>query len=110
VWYHDYKIFASDCTVIRSKDEYEISTLFLAEVLKLKQTEIYNMQQGAGQPHVYASDLCKMNIPIPPHSIQNEIIAHINQLRQQAQDLETAAASAIDTAKKEIETTILGGK
>ena len=64
VWYHNYPIFASDCTVVFSKEESEITTLYLSEILKLKQKEIYNLQQGAGQPHVYARDLEKINIPI----------------------------------------------
>lgn len=108
VWFHDYPIFASDCTVIRSKDESEISTLFLSEVLKLKQKEIYNMQQGAGQPHVYASDLAKLMIPIPNSEIQKRISAHITAIRLQAQQLESAAKAAVEAAKKEVEAMILG--
>lgn len=108
VWFHDYPIFASDCTVIRSKDENEISTLFLSEVLKLKQKEIYNLQQGAGQPHVYASDLAKLMIPIPNSEIQKRIAAHIGAMRAQAQGLEAEASAVVEAAKKEVEAMILG--
>lgn len=108
VWYHDYPIFASDCLVIKTKDDYTISTLFLSEVLKLKQKEIYNMQQGAGQPHVYASDIEKLNIPIPPLSKQQEIITHITSLRSEAVALREQAAANMAAAKAEIEAMLLG--
>jgi type I restriction enzyme, S subunit len=70
VWHHDYKIFASDCTVIRSKNEANVSTEFLFELLKLKQKEIYFLQQGAGQPHVYSRDLAVLKLPLPPPAEQ----------------------------------------
>ncbi|MFT4757830.1 MAG: type I restriction enzyme S subunit [Vicingaceae bacterium] len=88
VWYHSSPIFASDCSVIQSKDENNISTLFLSEVLKTKQKEIYNLQQGAGQPHVYSSDLVKLNIPVPPKEKQTEIINHISEIRAKSKQLE----------------------
>jgi len=108
VWYHNTPIFASDCSVIQSKDENNISTLFLAEVLKTKQTEIYNLQQGAGQPHVYSSDLIKLNIPVPPKEKQEEIINHISEIRAKAKQLKKEAKTGLENAKHEIEKQILG--
>ncbi|WP_052185235.1 restriction endonuclease subunit S [Methylotenera versatilis] len=108
VWYHDYPIFASDCSVIQSKDEEILNTLYLAELLKTKQKEIYNLQQGAGQPHVYSRDLMQLNIPLPHISKQNEIATHIAQIRAQAKQLQTEAENIIKTAKTEIESMILG--
>lgn len=52
VWYHNQPIFASDCAVIKSIDENVITMDYLSEILKLKQTEIYGLQQGAGQPRL----------------------------------------------------------
>ena len=108
VWYHNYPIFASDCTVITSKNESEITTIWLSEVLKLKQQEIYKLQQGAGQPHVYISDLGELNIPVPPLEKQSEIVTHINSVRLQARQLQSEAAAMLDKAKQEIEKMILG--
>ncbi len=108
VWYHDYPIFASDCTVVFSKNEDELSTLFLSEILKLKQKEIYNLQQGAGQPHVYARDLEKLNIPLPPLKKQLEISNHISNIRKQAYSLIEEAKNVLETAKNEVEQMILG--
>jgi len=108
VWYHNAPIFASDCTVIKTKDPKVISTCFLFELMKLKQKEIYNLQQGAGQPHVYASDLAKLNIPIPPRHIQEKMILYIQDLRIRAKQLQFDAKSLIENAKAEIEQKILG--
>lgn len=108
VWYHETPIFASDCLVVYSNDEEKMSTLFLSEILKLKQSEIYDMQQGAGQPHVYAKDIYSIQIPLPPLSKQIEIADHIKQIRQQAKQLEIEAEQILTDAKKEIEKMILG--
>lgn len=108
VWYHNEPIFASDCAVIKSKDETIITMDFLSEILKLKQTEIYGLQQGAGQPHVYPSDLIKLNIPVPPIDIQERITTHIFELRDKAKQLETEAKEVLEKAKQDIEKMILG--
>jgi len=108
VWYHNYPIFASDCTVVFSKEESEITTLYLSEILKLKQKEIYNLQQGAGQPHVYARDLEKINIPIPPLKKQKEITNKITVIREEAKQLQIEAINTLETAKRNIEQMILG--
>ena len=108
VWYHNYPIFASDCTVVFSKEESEITTLYLSEILKLKQKEIYNLQQGAGQPHVYARDLEKINIPIPSLQKQKDITNKITAIREEAKQLQIEAIDTLETAKRNIEQMILG--
>lgn len=108
VWYHTSPIFASDCTVIKSKNENEVSTLYLSEILKTKQQEIYHLQQGAGQPHVYAKDLEKLNIPLPPLAKQTEITNHIQAIRKQAKQLQEESKAVLEEAKKEVEKMILG--
>lgn len=108
VWYHNYPIFASDCTVVFSKEESEITTLYLFEILKLKQKEIYKLQQGAGQPHVYARDLEKINIPIPSLQKQKNITNKITAIREDAKQLQIEAINTLETAKRNIEQMILG--
>lgn len=108
VWYHHSPIFASDCTMIYSKDETNITTIFLFEILKCKQSEIYSLQQGAGQPHVYARDLEKLQIPLPPLEKQNEIAAHIAGIRTQAKALQQEAEQVLEAAKQQVEQMILG--
>lgn len=66
------------------------------------------VQQGTGQPHVYPSDLIKLNIPVPPIDIQERITTHIFELREKAKQLETEAKEVFDNAKQEIERMIIG--
>ena len=74
--YFERPIFASDCTTIQS-DESIISTRFLFQILKYKQNEFYKLQKGGAQPHVYGKDFGEIQIPLPPLSIQQEIVAEI---------------------------------
>lgn len=87
VWYHSYKIWASDCNVVYAQKSY--STLFLAYTLMNNQNRIYKLQRGGAQPHVYSSDLEIINIPhidLPEQSAIVEILStaddEINQLKQ----------------------------
>ena len=108
VWYHDYPIFASDCIMIFSRNEDNISTEFLSEILKLKQQEIYGLAKGGVQTHVYAKDLDKLDIPVPPLITQKKMINHIRQIRQTASDLQIAANIELIKTKANIEKMILG--
>ena len=107
VWYHDYKIFASDCTVVRSKNETQYMTEYMYYILKLKQDEIYKMQKGAGQPHVYPNDIATITIPIVSIEKQNEIAEHIQSIRATARRLQEEAKEGVEKAKNEIEKMII---
>lgn len=76
VAYFNEPIFASDCSTIKPKDERLISA-FVFHVLKFKQSEIYALQVGMGQPHVYPKDLSPFQIPLPSLEVQQEIVAEI---------------------------------
>ncbi|VVB79052.1 N-6 DNA Methylase [uncultured archaeon] len=76
--YFEIPIFASDCTTIQSKDESKVMTRFIYLLLKGgKQEEIYAMQRGGGQPHVYPKDLSPIKIPLPPLEIQEKIVTEL---------------------------------
>lgn len=81
----------------------------MSEVLKLKQSEIYMLQVGAAQPHVYPNDLFKLNIPLPPLEKQTEISKHIQNIRAQAKQLRQKAQDVLEQAKKQVEQILLGG-
>ncbi len=106
VWYHNYPIFASDCSVIYSKDD-RFTTKYIFEVLKAQQSQIYLLQQGAGQPHVYPDDLGKLWIPIIDKTKQQEIVDHITKIRQQAKQLQVEGDGDLKKAKEEVERMIL---
>jgi type I restriction enzyme S subunit len=107
VWYHDYKIFASDCSVIRSKNETKYLTQYIYSILKLKQDEIYKMQKGAGQPHVYPNDIATITIPDVTIDKQKEIVTHIKSIQTKAKQLRQEATEVLEKAKKEVEGMII---
>ena len=96
--YFDIPIFASDCNTIQSKDENIISTKLIYWFLKSIQEEIYKLQKGQAQPHVYADDLASIQIPLPPKDIQEKIVEQIEALEKK----ETKAYEEIKKGKKEI--------
>ena len=110
VWYHDYPIYATDCSVIYSKDESMYITKYLYEILKLQQNDIYRLKTGAVQPHVYASDLQKLYIPVVPITKQKEIVDYVANIRKRANKLKEEGKMILDNAKREVEHMILGKK
>jgi type I restriction enzyme M protein len=82
VSYFDVPIFASDCTTIKSSDEEKALTKYIFYVLKSRQEDLYKLQRGAGQPHVYPNDLANIQIPLPPLPVQQELVARLD--KQQA--------------------------
>ena len=108
VWYHDYPIYATDCCVIQSRNEQKYLTSYLYEVLHAQQERIYMYQQGAGQPHVYASDLEKILIPKISIEQQRVIVTHAKELRTKAKALQAEGKAILENAKKEVEKMIMG--
>jgi type I restriction enzyme S subunit len=56
-------IWASDCCYISSEQTQEVFFWYI--FLKANQEKIYFMQQGAAQPHIYASDLMRLTVCLP---------------------------------------------
>lgn len=108
VWYHDYPIYATDCSVIFSKDESRYLTKYLFEVLKLQQTAIYRLQTGAAQPHVYPADLQMLNIPVISIDEQQEIVGYITKIRNKAKKLQQEGKDILENAKRNVERMIIG--
>ena len=77
--YWNEKIFASDCTTIKSYNENKVLTQYIYVLLKTYQSDIYMLQKGQGQPHVYPDDLGMIKIPIPPIDIQRKIIVEYSE-------------------------------
>lgn len=108
VWYHQNPIFATDCSVISSKDESLVLTSYIAEVLKSIQSIIYRLQVGAAQPHVYPSDLMNIYIPSIPISQQKTIVNKAQSIRDIAKKAIEEGNSILENAKKEVEQMIIG--
>ena len=85
-------------------------TKYIYEVLKAQQKQVYLLQQGAGQPHVYPDDLGKLWIPVVSLTKQQEIVQHITAIRQQAKALQEEGKAILEQAKKEVEAMIMYDK
>jgi len=96
LYYED--IWASDCSYI---DENTTETVyFYFSLLKAKQTEIFFLQKGSAQPHVYPKDLMSLELIKPSSEMilkfenfiasffeQIKTLQQKNQLLQQTRDL-----------------------
>ncbi len=87
------KTWTSDCfSIIPNYDI--VNNNYLYYLLKFSlQNKIYNLQSGAGQPHVYSKDLKSIKIPIPTLERQKEIVEYcenndnlIKQLEKEIED------------------------
>lgn len=99
--YFSEPIFASDCSTVKSKDESVISTSLIFHFLKAIQPEIYGLQRGQAQPHVYGEDIAKIKIPLPSKEIQEKIVAEIEAVENTC----TINAEKIINIKNKIEDT-----
>ena len=86
VWFHDYKIWASDCYVIYT-DNKRYNIKFLYHYLKNIQDLIYYLQVGGVQKHVYAKDLIKLNIPNITIEEQEKIGGYLSLLDAEIDNL-----------------------
>lgn len=64
-------IFASDCNTVCPKSNDETDITFVYYGMKAMQTQIYGLQKGGAQPHVYGKDLQKLLFPSP--SIERQL-------------------------------------
>lgn len=92
-------IFASDCSTIQAKDENTVMNRYLYETLKYLQNDIYKLQTGGGQPHVYPKDIQTIKIPLPPIETQREIVAELDSY----QKIIDAAQTIVKTYKPVID-------
>lgn len=90
VWWHDNPIWASDCNVLTEKSK-EANIKYIYHILKFNQENIYKLQRGSAQPHVYASDLSEIPIPKPNIETQNKIIEIMKEANLLKEKLEKEA-------------------
>jgi restriction endonuclease S subunit len=66
------EIYASDCTTVISNNK--ANQLYIYNVLKALQPNIFDLARGSAQPHVYPDDIKSLKIPLPPLNIQKDIV------------------------------------
>lgn len=107
IWYHQNRIWASDCSVIQSKKNSDI--IFLNYWLKEKQSLIYSLQSGGAQPHIYPKDLGVLKI-YTPSLLEQQKIAAILTIADKEIDNLRAQLNHLKQEKKALMQQLLTGK
>ena len=90
-------IFASDCNTIQSLDEFKLPNRLLFHLLKIIQPQLYMLQRGQAQPHVYKDDIEMIKIPVlDENNISSKILEEIKALEKKA---ETVVIKDIENEK-----------
>ena len=74
--FHSDPIFASDCFTATSNNN-RLNQKFLYFLLKSRQKQIYIMQSGGAQPHVYPRNFENFKIPLPSIEVQQDIVEEL---------------------------------
>ncbi len=85
--YWEVPIFASDCNTIYPIKPEEVNQIFMYWQLKVMQKQIFKLQKGGAQPHVYGKDLAGMQIVQPPMESQLQYVAIANQAEKSKSEL-----------------------
>jgi restriction endonuclease S subunit len=106
---YDKKVWASDCFSIIPKNN-SINNTYLYYFLKNIQDNIYKLQSGTAQPHIYSKDLQNIKISVPSIERQKEIIEYcqyndnlIKQLEKEIENNKNIAKSFITNINQNIE-------
>lgn len=84
-WRHP--IFVSDAFTVEPDLSLFIPR-FVYYFLTNLQEEIHKKKTGGGIPHVYGKDLANFRIPIPPKSIQIQVVEHLDAFTELEAELE----------------------
>ena len=74
------RCWASDCFSIIPINNSYLNNTYLYYYLKSIQLNIYKLQSGAAQPHLYSKNIELLEIPIPTLEIQEEIVKYLDEL------------------------------
>jgi len=78
VAFHEYPIFASDCSTIEESRSYSIKYIYF--LLQSIQDKIYKMQTGGAQPHIHPNDLNPIVSFFPQEEEQTAIAAVLSNI------------------------------
>lgn len=75
VYLHNAPIFATDCSVIAESDSFSLD--FMYYLLSYRQEDLYKLQTGGAQPHVYPRDIENIEIFVPTLKDEQQAIANV---------------------------------
>lgn len=92
VGFHNYPIFASDCSTIIENEKYCIE--FIYYFLSRNQEVIYSYQTGGAQPHIHPKDIEPMVFGIPSLTEQTRIATILSDMDAELEALEAQLGKA----------------
>lgn len=107
VAYHEYKFWASDCSVVEASEESNIE--FLYHLMTWNQQRIYALQSGGAQPHVYPKDLHAIRVLIPSKKEQQAIANILTTASKETEQLQNRV-NRLKQEKKALMQQLLTGK
>jgi len=100
VMYWNEPIFVSDAFSIKANQEIVLPRYIYHFLLSI-QSQIHDLKSGGGVPHVYAKDVARFKIPIPPLHIQQEIVAILDKFTELTAEL-TARKKQYDYYREQL--------
>lgn len=91
-------IFVSDAFSIKVNNE-QILPRYIYHFLLNIQDKIHALKSGGGVPHVYAKDVARFLIPLPPLSVQHRIVEILDKFTE----LEAELEAELDCRKRQYE-------
>ena len=100
--YWNEPIFVGDAFSLQTKGS-DICLRYLFHSLLSRQLQIYKLKSGGGVPHVYPKDVARISIPIPPLSVQEEIVRVLDSFTDLEAELETELKAELEARRKQYE-------
>lgn len=95
-------IFVSDAFSIKVNNE-QILPRYIYHFLLNIQDKIHALKSGGGVPHVYAKDVARFLIPLPPLSVQHRIVEILDKFTDLEAELEANLEAELDCRKRQYE-------
>lgn len=95
-------IFVSDAFSIKVNNE-QILPRYIYHFLLNIQDKIHALKSGGGVPHVYAKDVARFLIPLPPLSVQHRIVEILDKFTELEAELEANLEAELDCRKRQYE-------
>ena len=94
-------VFLSDSFSVKPHDC--LVPKYVYYLLTNLQKDIHGKKKGGGVPHVHGSDLSRIMIPLPPLSIQHEIVRILDNFTELTAELTAELAAELAARKKQYE-------
>ena len=94
-------IWASDCFSIHSLNKEILTEDYLYYYLIQKQNNIYKLQTGGGQPHIYQDNINNFDLLLPNIDKQKEIVDYLDKLENKKNSIDDELKD-IDSLMKSI--------